>query len=37
LRRTDDPAGLNNWVMSNLDMHTARTWFEGGSEFFTNG
>jgi hypothetical protein len=37
LHRPDDPAGLNNWVMSSFDMHTARTWIEGSSEFFSNG
>ena len=37
LRRPDEPTGLNNWVMSSLDMHTARTAFESSPEFFTNG
>jgi hypothetical protein len=37
LHRPDDPAGLNNWVMSNLDMHSVRIGFEASPEFFTNG
>jgi hypothetical protein len=37
LRRSDEPTGLNNWVMSNLDMHTVRVGFESSPEFFTNG
>jgi hypothetical protein len=37
LHRPADPAGLNNWVMSNLDMYTARLGFEASPEFFANG
>jgi hypothetical protein len=37
LHRPADPAGLNNWVMSNLDMHTVRLGFEASPEFFANG
>jgi hypothetical protein len=37
LRRPDDPAGLNSWVMSNLDMGTVRIHFEASAEFFVNG
>jgi hypothetical protein len=37
LHRPDDPAGLNGWVMSNLDMHAVRLGFEASPEFFANG
>jgi hypothetical protein len=37
LHRPADPAGLNDWVMSNLDLHTVRIGFEASPEFFTNG
>jgi hypothetical protein len=37
LHRPNDSAGLNGWVMSNLDMHSVRIGFEGGPEFFANG
>jgi hypothetical protein len=36
LHRPNDLAGLNGWVMSNLDMHSVRIGFEGGPEFFAN-
>jgi hypothetical protein len=37
LHRPSDPAGRNNWVMSNLDMRTVRLGFEASTEFFANG
>ena len=37
LRRSDDPTGLTNWVMSPSDMGTVRIGFESSPEFFTNG
>src|SRR5207249_2347686 len=37
LHRPADPAGLNGWVFSNLDMHSVRVGFESGREFFSNG
>jgi hypothetical protein len=32
-----DPNGLNNWVMSNLDIEAVRIAFESTPEFFANG
>jgi hypothetical protein len=37
LHRPDDPAGLNAWVFSNLDINTVRLGFEASAEFFANG
>ena len=37
LHRPDDPAGLNGWVFSNLDVGAARVGFEASPEFFVVG
>jgi hypothetical protein len=37
LHRPDDLAGLNNWVMSNLDVGAARVGFESSLEYFIHG
>jgi uncharacterized repeat protein (TIGR01451 family) len=37
MHRPDDPAGLNGWIMSNLDMGAVRIGFEASPEFFANG
>jgi hypothetical protein len=37
LHRPDESTGLNNWVMSNLDMGTVRIRFEADAEFFARG
>jgi hypothetical protein len=37
LHRADDPAGLQGWLNTRLDIRAVRVAFEGGQEFFTNG
>jgi hypothetical protein len=37
LHRPSDAVGLNNWVMSNLDVGTVRIGFEASPEFFLFG
>jgi subtilisin-like proprotein convertase family protein len=37
LHRPSDAAGLNGWVMSNMDVGSVRIAFETSPEFFTNG
>ena len=37
LHRPDDAAGLNSWVMANLDVASVRIGFESNLEFYANG
>jgi hypothetical protein len=37
LHRPADPAGLNYWLSSNLDINAIRLAFEDSAEFYSNG